>query len=229
MRMLFIILAMFCFWPLAAHAADYEAGIKKTQLYAKLDKAWLESDVSAVKAIVDGGAVKTPQDLETLALWLRNNYVLAIRRDARLGLLYAESLWSIAKPYKAAGKDKEFATIMDTGAMAFYSSQLIAFEDIARCANKGAGAAYSANWIKGDVVKAYNDYAQSLNEDPKIALWLRANILADERETSVADKDACVDTGDTTDVKLVTDEQWKPLRKKINDVVKAKFFKVTVQ
>lgn len=229
MRMLFVMMALICFWPVVVQAADYEAGIKKTQLYSKLDKAWLEGDVSAVKAIVDGGAVKTTQDLETLALWLRNNYILAIRRDARLGLLYAESLWNIAKPYKAAGKNKEFTTIMDTGALAFYSSQLIAFEDIARCADKGAGAAYSENWIKGDVAKSYGDYAQSLKEDPKIALWLRANILADERETSVPDKDACVDNGDTKNVKLLTDEQWTPLRKKINDVVKAKFFKVTVQ
>ncbi|PZQ44475.1 MAG: hypothetical protein DI551_10100 [Micavibrio aeruginosavorus] len=245
MKTVLLLLALFtgmaAFQPSAAHATQVQEA--QPDLYANLSKAWRQRGVEGVKAILNSHQIETYADQQTATTWLQNNYEMD-RRNPRIGLLYADALYPLARDYKMARKESEYHHYMLAGLTAFLSSQLIAYEDIARCADKSVGAAYAQSWREGKTYETYKVYAASLSKEQRQSVWESVKKISDGRDKSEPDKTACAggaealaaaqmkgdcqSTGlDKTDMKcdeekyieILNDDQWQALRLKVQAAV----------
>jgi hypothetical protein len=81
---------------------------------------------------------------------------------------------------------------MEVGTVAFYSSQMIAWEDLARCAEPTAGFLYRQNWSStGSLGSIYSAYLSSLDPEKRQELVETSPFVAANRDVSEPDRAAC--------------------------------------
>ena len=168
--------------------SPHEFELQSTELYTALSKAYEERAFLGVSKLVYS-VEPTMANVEIVSLWLRDAYVLQPRKNPRFGLLYADTLQMMARAHKS--KDEAgYRGLMETGVVAFYSSQLIAWEDLARCADRTAGLLYRQNWA-GEVGSIYSGYFRSLDGEKQQELLRTVRSIAANRDVSEPDRSAC--------------------------------------
>lgn len=212
-------------------ASNYENEIMATPLYKTLENARKTVGVKAVNKIIASTDV-TPQNVEIVSLWARDAFKNK-KRNPRYGLIYADSMATMATAFKSKN-EKIYRQFMDTGLVVFFSSQLIAREDVARCTDKTAGQNYIANW-SSDIGRLYVNYARdNYNKDQKNKLTQISINISNSRDLLYKDKSACasgikamekaIENGKcdkngacngTEYVSLITMKDWMPIRHSI--------------
>lgn len=178
----------------------------ETIIHEKMDKAWSTHRFDGVNQVVKATGMDTFIEQQSIALWAQKKYELKYDRNARVGLLLADSLGGMAKAYAKGRREEEANKALASGALAFFSSQLIAYEDIARCADNSAGKAYAALWQKGGSYEQYKKFLAGLPEAERKKLWSESLQIASERNVGRPDKQICA-TGTDAIAKSQMDKQ----------------------
>jgi hypothetical protein len=168
-------------------ASDYENNIKSTALYNTLEQAHKTEGIAGVNKVINTTTINT-NAVEIISLWSRNAY-LNKKRNPRYGLIYADSLATIAKAMQDKN-EKLYKQFMDTGSLMFFSSQLIAREDIARCKDKTAGVQYIMNW-SSDYGRKFYDYVANYDLKQKHDFYKSVLSVSNSRDLSHEDLSAC--------------------------------------
>lgn len=170
-----------------ALASNYENNIQATPLYKSLEQARNNEGITGVNKIIQRTAIDA-KAVEVISIWARNAY-LNKKRNPRYGLMYADSLATIARSLQ--NKDEKlYKQFMDTGSLMFFSSQLIAREDIARCEDKTARANYIMNW-SSDYGRKYYDYVANYNKQQRNEFYNAVISVSNSRDLSHKDLSAC--------------------------------------
>lgn len=166
--------------------------IQSTELYRALSQADAERGFVGVNALMYGLELRT-SNLEIAALWMHDHYKLIARKNPRIGRTYAEVLQLWASVLKDQAHDETgYQQLMDTGVIAFYSSQMIAWEDLARCAEQTDGLVYRQNWSPAESPGSiYLAYLRSLDGDKRRELIDNASMVAAQRDATEPDRGAC--------------------------------------
>jgi hypothetical protein len=168
-------------------ASEYENKIKSTPLYKSLENAKINGGIAAVNKLIDNLEISS-NSLEILSLWARNAYHDK-KRNPRYGLIYADALAIMAQSVKSKS-EKHYAQFMDTGSLMFFSSQLIAREDVARCKDNSAGLNYIASW-SNKASKSYIDHISTFDESQMEMFYKRVTAVSNSRDLAHKDKSAC--------------------------------------
>jgi hypothetical protein len=139
--------ALACATPPRENAvSDYEIAQHAKAYYIELDAAEAAGGQPAVNRLY-AATTWDWEKLEAAALWFRDAYLHRPVHDPRHGLLYADILLGMARAVEHHAK--AHATYMESGAIAFHSSQLVAREDLARRAEKNVGLRYHRTPVVG--------------------------------------------------------------------------------
>jgi len=116
---------------------------RATELYRELDRLEREGGPSpANERIVE--TLTDPDELEIGAIWLRDHYMYGSAPDALYGLFYFDALIALNRN---ARNDLFGPSLQDTMVMMVYvSSELLAHENVARCAEQPNGTNYRLYW-----------------------------------------------------------------------------------
>jgi len=163
--------------------------VTDTAIYQSLVKAEKGGMKDVNKAMRDALADRSVEKLNIVAVWARDAFFRP-SRNPRYGLLYSDSLRMMADAAQQSGQDEARGALLETGTVTFFTSQLIAREDVARCEDKTAGARYLQNW-SGDLQKLYVSYFETIGDDHKKKLLDAAIGFSNERDLEKADRAAC--------------------------------------
>lgn len=230
--------AVFANTAQAVDTHDNNSTGAKERLVKRLDRAWEKDRARGLKALLDTGEVDDFTERKILAGWAHDHYISTIDRNPRVGLIYAGSLAEMASEYLQTRNETEYYKNMRNGLGVFISSQMIAYEDIARCADKSVGSSYAAMWRTGATYKSYKKFLASESEKNRVAAWQAAKNLSDTRELKRADREVCASgadaiaraqlkgkcvAGEACDaseyVELLSNSQWMPLRAQVQGMI----------
>ncbi len=237
---------IFAFMLVFAGVATPANAARKNQteaLYAKLDTAWRSGKDVAVRNLINGGEVHNFERRQVLANWAEKNYTFSVSRNPRMGLIYAETLALMGDEYARTRKDVDYYKTMINGLGVFLSSQLIAFENVARCADKSVGSSYISNWTQGAAYQTYKQFLERQSDADRNGVWARAKNLSDTRNLERKDRELCATGADAiaraqvaddcqnvkgggetchavNHVEFVSDEAWNASRQKVQEAVK---------
>jgi len=141
--------AVFANTAQAVDTHDNNSTGAKERLVERLDRAWEKDRARGLKALLDTGEVDDFTERKILAGWTHEHYISTIDRNPRIGLIYAGALAQMASEYLQTRNEADYYKNMRNGLSVFISSQMIAYEDIARCADKSVGSSYAAMWRSG--------------------------------------------------------------------------------
>lgn len=237
MKLALVMLSLLCVAVTSAQAATREAKMKAEKM-TSMDAAWESGKIDGIYAelsnIQDGNRV----ELDGVQEWANTRYVRSYDRDPRMGLFLADTLVDIVRAYGTA-EDKVYrAKTLTWGAQVFLSSQMIAFENVARCADKSVGGSYISLWLKGKSHGVYQNFLSGQSAELRSQVWEGAKKLADERNLSRADKKVCATGAEALSkmqldpacksaecdpvqfVELVKDTEWKARREQVQSVIR---------
>ncbi len=162
---------------------------RNSSLYQHLDAAELASGYTGVSEI-NYTLELTLDNVETIALWLRDAWIDRPKKNPRYGLMYSLSLQQLANFHRERDREGVYRELMETSTLAFYSSQLIALEDLARCSDSTGGLVYRTNWSdeRAEVISTY--YASRSPADREQILSVLMN-FAGNRDLGDPDRGAC--------------------------------------
>jgi hypothetical protein len=119
---------------------------EKTAFFQELEKAAKQDKSTAVKKLLDKKGRLSSEQINIFANWAKKAYVRDLNHPT-YGLWYAQTLKTMSEGLKKHGKQDVSEELMKTASVMFISSELIARENISRCADKTAGQNYLMNWI----------------------------------------------------------------------------------
>lgn len=214
----------------------------KPDLAPILEAAWSKSrKVGVTRAIKEAGGLETYDNLKGTATWAEKRYSAAYNRDPWIGLLLSEALAGLGTQYDQSRHEEMGKKLMDQGAAAFLSSQVIAFENVARCADKSAGGSYITQWTNGKTHRFYKSYLSKQTENDRDLIWTAAMKQANERDTMRPDRDVCTSGADAVAraqmdkacekidecdlskyVELIKDDVWQTRREQVQAMIKTR-------
>lgn len=228
--LLLVLLLLAVLVPGAGFAAD-EGNQVNSALYEKLTLANENGGLPAIDKLIDEHGLNNFQDLNTLSIWLRDEYKKP-QRNQRYGLMYADALYNMSKSFKDGGRP-----LLDTGTFVFFSSELIARENVARCTDTTAVSAHLQQW-GSDLKKTYYQHYLSMSPEDKEQTLKLIMDFTQSRDLSYKDKVACavgikamsqaVEEGkcskdgscDSSEyVTFIEDEEWQKKRQEVRDAL----------
>lgn len=188
MRITFFLLLCFVATNTQVSAQSYQKKAVETPLFKKLVLAKKNNGFAGVESVLQE-MEKNADNINALSLFARDVYKTN-PHEPRYGKLYADTLNAIMKIYELSGVQKE--SLMKTATMAFYSSQLTARENIARCEDRSAGQSYLMGW-RSKRAKEMASFIQSLPKAEKDAHIKFILSFSAKRDLSKADREPCKD------------------------------------
>lgn len=225
---------------LAGSSADIQ---KQEKLYKNIESAWKSGKYPALRNFIDQNVDRFDRR-KILADWGRQNFTQSLTRDPQIGFVYAETLGRMATEYRATRNVEEYHRGMKIGLRSFIGSQIIAFENIARCDDRTVGEIYLAPWLSGETYDLYKSYLEGLSTEVRDTVMQDAFKLAETRNLYRKDVSLCATGADAqaraqvardcqqvadargevcnaeAHVKFVSDEAWSIARAKLQDAVR---------
>lgn len=228
-----------------ASADSYGGDVILSNLYQRIDEGWQSEGVNGVRRLLDNGSIQRFEQRKVLSDWARKNFIYSTARNPQIGFIYAEVVKQMADEYRRTRNLTEYHEGMKIGLAAFLASQLIAFENIARCADKTVGQSYLAQWLSGPLYEGYKKYLGYIGVEERSALWAEVADLAGKRnlnrrypslcasgavaiaraqvEGDCGERSGAGGTVNCNSEKYVTfrdDEAWNEARAKLQEAVK---------